>query len=97
MELEEPVELERLTRLHELLKPKDYRQIRNQGSSDCLVGRNWRLALYVVGDVVGQREWDILFDKIGQRHSRKEREGVYRTTPNEEKGWVGGMKVRGDR
>ena len=71
MKLEERVELERLTRLHELLEAKDDRQIRNQGRSDRLVGRNWRLACYVVGDVVGQREWDILLDKIGQRHYRR--------------------------
>ena len=53
MKLEEPVELERLTRLHELLKAKNDRQIRNQCRSDLLVGRNWRLARYVVGEVVG--------------------------------------------
>ena len=65
MELEEPVELQRLARLHELPETKDDRQIRNQGRPDCLVGRNWRLARYVVSEVVGQCEWDILFDDIG--------------------------------
>jgi len=85
MKLEEPVELERLARLHELLETKDDRQIRNQGGSDRLVGRNWCLTPYVVGDVVGQWEWDIPFDEIGQQHCRKERE--------EAEGWVGGMKV----
>jgi len=68
MKLEEPVELERLARLHELLEAENDRQIRNQRRSDLLVSRNWRLAHYVVSEVVGQRERNILFDEIGQRH-----------------------------
>jgi len=53
MKLKERVEFEGLTRLHELLESKNNRQIRNQGGSDGLGGRNWRLALYIVGDIVG--------------------------------------------
>jgi len=53
MELEECIELERLARLHEFLNAEDNCQVRNQGRCNCLVGRNWRLARYVVGDVVG--------------------------------------------
>ena len=53
MELEECVELEGLTRLHELLEAKYDPQIRHQSGRDRLVGRNGRLARYVVGDVVG--------------------------------------------
>lgn len=53
MQLKEGVELERLTCLHELPETKDDGQIRNQGRSDGLVGRNWRLTGYVVSDVVG--------------------------------------------
>ena len=53
MELEERVELEGFTRLHELSETEDDRQIRNQGRSDGLVGRNRCLARYVVSDVVG--------------------------------------------
>ena len=53
MKLEEPIEPERLTRLHELLGAKDDCQVRNQGGCDCLVGRNGRLARNIVGDVVG--------------------------------------------
>ena len=53
MKLEERVEFERLTRLHKLLEAENDCQVGNQGGSDGLVGRNWRLARYVVGDVVG--------------------------------------------
>jgi len=84
MKLEERVELERLTRLHELLETKNNCQIRNQGRSDGLVGRNWRLARYVVGEVVGQRKWDILLDEIGQRHFRERKRGCVYVCDNAE-------------
>ena len=53
MEPEESVEFKRFARLHKLLETKDNRQIRNQSCCDRLAGRNWRLARYVVGEVVG--------------------------------------------
>lgn len=53
MQLEEHVEFKRLARLHKLLETKDDGQVRNQGSGNGLVGGNWRLARYVVSDVVG--------------------------------------------
>lgn len=64
MKLEERVEFEGLTRLHELLETEDDRQVRHQGRYDRLVGRNWRLVHYVVSDVVGKWERDCLFDEV---------------------------------
>jgi len=91
VKLEKRVEFERLARLHELLETEYDRQIRNQSRSDLLVGRNWRLARYVVGDVVGQWERDSLLDEIGQRHFRKEGEGVWDNTRGRDRlGWMDG-------
>ena len=71
MKLEEPIKLERLARLHELLETKDYCQVRDQRRSDCFISRNRSLARYVVGYVVRECEGSIPFDEIGQRHFRK--------------------------
>jgi len=86
VKLEERVEFERLARLHELLETENDCQVGNQGGSDGLVGRNWRLARYVVGDVVGQRERNSFFDEIGQRHFGNGRKGARGTTRKEEPG-----------
>lgn len=88
MKLEERIELEGLARLHELLETKYDPQIRHQSSRHRLVGRDGRLARYIVCDVVGERERNCLFDEICQRHFRKEREGVQDNTEGRDRvGW----------